>query len=247
MIPTEDKQLIAFQQNEVTESLVYRKLAAMERDPHNKATLERIGADERRHAEVFRKYTGRDIAPKRLNVWFYVLVARVLGITFGLKLMENNESDTQNNYLRVSHIPEIRQIQRDENAHEQALIAMIREEKLNYMSSIVLGLNDALVELTGALAGFTLALGSPQLVALTGSITGISAALSMASSEYLSTRMESDAADARKAALYTGGAYLLTVLVLILPFLLLSNVLVSLGVALASAVVILPMSLAPMR
>ena len=50
------------------------------------------------------------------------------------------------------------------------------------MGSVVLGLNDELVEFTGALAGFTLALSDHRLIALTGSITGIAAALSMASS-----------------------------------------------------------------
>ena len=67
---------------------------------------------------------------------------------------------------------------------------MINEERLEYMGSVVLGLNDALVEFTGALAGFTLALSDSRLIALTGSITGIAAALSMASSEYLSTKSE---------------------------------------------------------
>lgn len=62
--------------------------------------------------------------------------------------------------------------------------------RLSYMSSVVLGLNDALVEFTGALAGFTLALNEPRLVALTGSITGVAAALSMAASEYLSTKSD---------------------------------------------------------
>ena len=51
--------------------------------------------------------------------------------------------------------------------------------RLEYMGSVVLGLNDALVEFTGALAGFTLALSDSRLTALTGSITGIAAALSI--------------------------------------------------------------------
>jgi len=45
---------------------------------------------------------------------------------------------------------------KEEDEHEHKLIAMLKEKKLNYMGSIVLGLSDALVELTGALAGFGL-------------------------------------------------------------------------------------------
>lgn len=87
------------------------------------------------------------------------------------------------------------------------------------MSSVVLGLNDALVEFTGALAGYTFALQHAKLVALTGAITGIAAALSMAASEYLSTRTENNVhKNALKAAVYTGIAYVITVVVLIFAF-----------------------------
>ena len=108
------------------------------------------------------------------------------------------------------------------------------------MSSVVLGLNDALVEFTGALTGYTFALQHAKLVALTGAITGIAAALSMAASEYLSTRTENNVhKNALKAAVYTGSAYVITVVVLILPFVLLSNVYWGLGVCLFGALVII--------
>jgi len=117
---------------------------------------------------------------------------------------------------------------------------MIDEEKLNYIGSVVLGLNDALVELTGALAGFTFAFQNTQLIAVTGLITGISASLSMSSSGYLSMLQETGERDrALKSAFYTGLAYVLTVVVLITPFLLLANPFVSLVVSLVAAVMII--------
>jgi len=72
---------------------------------------------------------------------------------------------------------------------------------------MVLGLNDALVELTGTLAGLTFALKNTRLIALSGLITGIAATLSMAASEYLSARTEQESSRALKSSLYTGGAY----------------------------------------
>ena len=45
---------------------------------------------------------------------------------------------------------------------------MLDEERLRYIGSVVLGLNDALIELTGALAGLTLALQNTQLNLLLG-------------------------------------------------------------------------------
>jgi len=109
---------------------------------------------------------------------------------------------------------------------------------LQYVGSIVLGLNDALVELTGALAGLTLALQNTQLIALTGLITGIAAALSMGASEYLSTKTEETSREPFKASIYTGGTYMITVLLLILPYLILENYYLCLGCTFIAAVLI---------
>ena len=87
---------------------------------------------------------------------------------------------------------------------------------------MVLGLNDALVELTGSLAGFTFAMQNTSLIALSGLIIGISATFSMASSEFLAARSEGRT-DAFKSCTYTGIAYLLTVVALVTPYLLLGN------------------------
>ena len=96
-----------------------------------------------------------------------------------------------------------------------------------------LGVIGALIELTGALAGLTLALRNTQLIALTGSITGIAAALSMAASEYLSTKAEGGSQQPLKAAFYTGMTYVVTVVLLIAPYLLLPNYFVSLACTLS--------------
>jgi VIT1/CCC1 family predicted Fe2+/Mn2+ transporter len=116
---------------------------------------------------------------------------------------------------------------------------MLDEERLRYAGSVVLGLNDALVELTGALAGLTLALQNGKLIALSGLITGIAASLSMAASEYLSTRSEDTQKHPVRAAVYTGIAYILTVTLLILPYLLIQNYYLDLAIALTTAVLII--------
>jgi VIT1/CCC1 family predicted Fe2+/Mn2+ transporter len=136
-------------------------------------------------------------------------------------------------------IPEAEAILAEENQHEAALLELLDEERLRYTGSIVLGLNDALVELTGALAGLTLALQDTRLIALTGSITGIAAALSMGSSEYLSTKAEKTVKNPLRASIYTGVAYLVTVLLLIGPYLFLENYYLCLGCVLAEAVLII--------
>ena len=119
----------------------------------------------------------------------------------------------------ASEIPKFERIMRDEESHESQLVAMLDEERVSYIGSIVLGMNDALVELTGALAGYTLAMQNTRLISMAGLITGFSATLSMAASGYLSTRAEGRK-DALKSSVYTGFAYLSTVVLLILPYLL---------------------------
>jgi len=83
-------------------------------------------------------------------------------------------------------------------------------------------MNDALVELTGSLAGFTFAMQNTRLIALSGLIMGISATFSMASSEFLAAKSEGRT-DALKSCSYTGVAYLITVALLIAPYLLFGN------------------------
>lgn len=125
-----------------------------------------------------------------------------------------------------------------ENDHENQLLGMLDEESLLYAGSVVLGLNDALVELTGALAGLTFAFRDVKIIALSGLITGIAASLSMASSEYLSTRPKKPKHPVR-AAITTGIAYIITVTLLILPYLLLNNEIISLAIALTTSVLII--------
>ncbi len=231
--------LLKYQRNEITEHLIYGRLAAAEKNAENAEVLRAIAADELRHYEFWKKHTGRDIAPSRLRVYFYYWIARVLGLTFGIKLMERGEEAAQKKYGAIeSAVPGAAAIARDEEVHEKKLIGMLDEEKLRYVGSIVLGLNDALVELTGTLAGLSFALQNTRLVALAGFITGIAASLSMAASEYLSTKHEGGESPL-KSSVYTGITYVATVLVLIAPYLFIGNYLLCLAATLGTAVCII--------
>lgn len=238
--PQTRQNLLAYQKNEITEHHIYRRIAAATSAPENRQILEKIAADEQRHYDLWKQYTGQDVAPDGFQVWKYSWISRILGFTFAIRLMERGEEGAQVNYAALP--PAIREapaIAHDENRHEDQLIEMLDEERLRYTGSIVLGLNDALVELTGALAGLTLALQDTALIALTGSITGIAAALSMGASEYLSTKTEETVKSPIKAAVYTGIAYIFTVVILILPYLIFDNYYLCLALTMAAAVLII--------
>ena len=233
-------QLQTAQKNEITEYHIYSRLAKVIPQKQNSEVLQRIAGDEQRHHDFWMKYTQRTVRPSRWKIFFYFWISRILGITFGIKLMERGEERAQINYEIIARrIPKASQIIADEHAHEQELIGLIEEERLNYVGSIVLGLNDALVELTGALAGFTFALQNTRLIALAGLITGIAASFSMAASEYLSTKSEGSGERALKSSIYTGVAYIVTVILLILPYLLVANYFLCLGLTLSIAMIII--------
>jgi VIT1/CCC1 family predicted Fe2+/Mn2+ transporter len=232
--------LIKLQRNEITEHYIYNKLARIEKNAQNRSVLERIASDELNHYQVWKKFTNTEVKPSLLRIWWYYLISRILGLTFGIKLMEKNEGGAQNSYKKISQeIPEAAKIEAEENEHEQKLISLIDEERLSYVGSMVLGLNDALVELTGALAGFSLALQNSRIVALTGMITGIAASLSMAASEYLSTKSEKGGKNPIKASVYTGIAYVITVIALIMPYIFISQPLIALLITLLTVMIII--------
>jgi len=208
------------QQNEITESAIYNNIAKFAKGEENARTLRRLSDEEKAHCSVWKKYTGIEMQPQKAKVFWYTFIARILGFTFAVKLMEKGEKTAQGEYeLLAREVEESTFIRQQEEEHEHALLQMLDEEQLRYVGSMVLGLNDALVELTGSLAGFALALQNTKLIALSGVIVGISATFSMASSEFLAARSEGRD-DALKSCSYTGIAYLLTVLALILPYLL---------------------------
>ncbi|MEI7667368.1 MAG: VIT1/CCC1 family protein [Erysipelotrichaceae bacterium] len=235
------KQIEIMQVNELTEYHVYTAVAKRMKDDNNKAILIKIANDEKVHSETWKKYTNKDPKPNQFKIAWYNILNIVFGFTFTLKIMEKGEFKAAITYGELSkEAPEALKIAKEEEEHEDALILLLDEERLQYVGSMVLGLNDALVELTGTLAGLSLALKDTKLIALSGLVTGISATLSMMSSSYLSGRSDG-VAHPLKAASYTGIMYIIAVILLALPYLLFAKAdyLLALGVMLVVVISII--------
>lgn len=211
--------LKVMQQNEIDEYHIYQKIAERVKSEADREVLYKIAKEEYQHAKIWANYTKVQPKPATRKVWFYTCLSKLFGYTFALKLMENGEDSADKTYSAlIDEVPEAAQIAHDEEEHEQALLELLDEERLQYVGSMVLGMNDALVELTGTLAGLTFALQNNRLVALSGLITGVSATLSMTASAYLSAKSDNDP-KAVKSAAYTGIMYLVTVVLISFPYL----------------------------
>jgi VIT1/CCC1 family predicted Fe2+/Mn2+ transporter len=229
-------KILRMQRDEITEYHIYKMLA--EKDKRNRKVLERIAKMEKQHYELLRKYSGKEVEPDRIKVWVYWFLANTLGLVFALRLMESREDKAQEVYKRLSRkYPEFLKVMEEERQHEDILISLLKEEKLTHMSDVVLGLNDALVEITGTLAGVGLSINNNKVTAITGIVMGVAAAMSMAASNYLSSKERGGLPE--RAALYTGIAYLGTVALLVLPYLVLKDPFVALVAMLAVALLVI--------
>lgn len=240
------KVLIDLQRNEISEHYIYGSLSRRVKAPGNKRILARVSKDELGHYNIFKKYTNTEVKPDGFKVWWFTLISSIFGLTFGLKLMEKGEDSAQKNYEKaIKSVSESNRIISEEKRHESHLIEMIDEQSLRYIGSIVLGLNDALVEITSTISGITFTMQNSKLIAATGLIMGIAAALSMSASEYLSTKTGDEASGINNkknpitALIYTGLSYISAVVLIVLPYLIFENVYIALGTMLATAVVVI--------
>lgn len=230
--------ILAAQKNEITEHIIYKKLAEKSKDSHNKKILEQLSSDEFKHYEILKKHTKIDVLPKRFKILAYSFLATIFGIAFAIRLMEKGEEYAQQLYSAQKD-KDFKVLLVDEHRHEKELINILKDSRVEYAGSIVLGLNDALVELTGALAGLSLAIANGKLIAIIGIITGFAASLSMAASSYLSSKEEKNDKDAFKGSTYTGIAYLITVALLVMPFIFINNIVISMATMLCISITII--------
>lgn len=238
------RQILSVQREEITVREIYLQIASAMDDSHNRDVLRGIAGEELEHYQFWKKYTANDIFPDRSLVLISSLLLQVLGFTFTLKFLASRHARDVNEEV-LEAIPDAETILRKDEAHKKQIIELtdlLDEEFIHYIGSIVLGLNDAIVEFVGMLAGLTFALQDSKLIAITGLVAGISASLSMAASEYLSRRSE-EGHDKKirppKAAIYTGITYLVTVALLLLPFFILGSPFIALPFTLAAALIII--------
>ncbi len=203
----------------------YSWLAAHVKAPALKQILQDFATEERKHYDFWKGYTGSETEYSRFRWWLYKILVWLLGPTFVIKLLERGEHRTIEAYRRLAEVlaPAQREallsLVEDEEKHEQAFLEAIgdAEPRVRYVGFIVLGLSDAIIEVTGVHAGFLGVSHRPLVAGIAGLIVGFAASISMASAAYLQAK-QNETVSALRSALYTGVSYLLAVVALAMPY-----------------------------
>src|SRR5690349_7765745 len=172
-----------------------------------------------------------------------VLLRLILGLTFTLKLLERHEGKLHERYRKLSeYIPPADmarfQVMMDsEEKQEDLLIGQIKENRVKYMSFIVLGLADAVVEISGIHARSHGIYGRTALAGLAGIIAGMAASIAMGTAAYAQAK-HGIQGSAKSSAIYTGGSCLITAIFLALPYFLTGNMAGGVGTSLVIGVIV---------
>jgi VIT1/CCC1 family predicted Fe2+/Mn2+ transporter len=233
--------------DEWSDYTLYERLARTVRaDSPFTEVLKMLSATEHRHYEFWRKYVPEE-EPKlaSLKLYWIMFLRRFLGLTFATRYLDRHEEDVVKKYeLLAPLIPasdkvEFDQMVADEREHEKALTIKVESSAVGYISFVVLGLADALVEISGIHAGSLGFYDRTEIAGLAGVIAGAAASLAMASAAFAQAKQGDFKGSARLSAMYTGVSYFVTAIILAAPYFLTMNMIYAISTSLTLAVVIL--------
>ena len=231
--------------DEYADYIAYKRLVSIEFNKERKKKLELIAKTEYDHFNFWRKYTTFKPSFKSiLYSYFLVLLRLIFGVTFVIKLLERGEDKAVERYRTVLDLIQteedrrvVERIIQDELDHEQYFVSQLDEIIVKYMSALVLGLADAIIEITGTHAGTLGTTSSTIITGAVGLVVGISAAISMASASYLQTKHEMGKSPTM-AALITGSGYILAVALMSLPYFVISNIVLAFVASIAISILL---------
>jgi len=205
--------------------------------------LLRAAEDEYRHYSFWRRFTpGCEPRFAGVKKLLFMFAAVLFGVTAVVKILERMEGDTSKLYARFAEEhpeigDEVEKMLRDEELHEKLFVESLDEKRVAYISSIALGISDALIELTGIYAGALGAFSNTLSAGLTGLLAGFSAAISMAVASYAQARHEKGK-NPKLAAFFTGSAYIAVVLVLAAPYFILQDLVAAFASMIIAALIV---------
>lgn len=235
--------------HELTDSALYERLSATvdESSPFT-GVLKQLSATEHKHYEFWRKYVPEE-KPRvdRLKLYWILFLRRVLGLTFASRYLDRHETSVVKEYHAIADlIPEadrgaFNEMVADEQQHEQEFAQKVESTAVRYISFVVLGLADALVEISGIHAGSLGIYNKTELAGLAGVIAGAAASMAMASAAFAQAK-QGFHGSARLSAVYTGVSYFVSAVILATPYFLTRSMVYALSTSLTLAVVMLALT-----
>jgi VIT1/CCC1 family predicted Fe2+/Mn2+ transporter len=230
-------------EDEYRDYVSYRELAKWEKNGGRRKVLEKLADVEYQHYKFWNQYAVSH-KPKTSTLFIrMLLIARIfLGLTFTIKLLERHEMETIKSYREFASRLEddeklrVENIIKEELDHEKTLMAQIDEAVVRHLGFVALGLADAIIEITGVHAGFLGVTSYTIIAGIAGLVVGFAAAISMASAAYLQAKHGGSDKPA-ESAVVTGGAYLLTVTALALPYFIIIDMFMAFTISVGLAVV----------
>jgi VIT1/CCC1 family predicted Fe2+/Mn2+ transporter len=232
--------------DELTDYTAYNRLAARGK-PQFRETIQKISGMEMKHYNFWKKYIPDKAGKIKVSSFVvnYVLFLRfILGASFAIKYLEKKERSTIKKYDSISHlIPSddrgaFDEMVADEKEHERDLAKQVEGSGIKYISFVVLGLADALVEIAGIHAGSLGIYKSTLITGLAGIVAGAAASIAMASAAYAQAK-QGFQGSAGLSAFYTGISYFVSALILATPYFLTGDRYLAIGVSLVLGIFII--------
>ena len=195
---------LKFYGNEWNDAVLYAALASMERDPEFRSKLDEISRMETGHAEFWQTFLQRrGFSPKAKKRSFFMGIVKLLRMIFGRALIsslfELGERTAVSAYDSFIKSPDLTEEERshlegvimDELEHEKVFSRSKQIFHVENFRDFILGMNDGLVEILGAVTGLSAVyVHNPLMVAVSGLIVGVAGALSMGIGSFISVRSQ---------------------------------------------------------
>ena len=208
-----------FYNDEINDHVTYKELGAHAKDARFKKEILAMAEIEGNHAafwkEVIESRGGE--APSRprvrkLRLTVLRLLQNMMSPVVLISMLELGEAGAFKRYhrfLREAPLKEnekvrLRDIIVDELEHEKTFRRESSGSRATHIRDFVLGMNDGLVEILGAVTGLSAVyVGRPLIVGVSGLIVGIAGALSMAIGAFVSVRSQRQVNQGRRERLET--------------------------------------------
>jgi len=190
---------------EINDKILYTELANLIFDKELKENILKIAKTEEKHANFWQKFIisrGGQLPKEKIDrkkLFLLKFLSKFINPIIFIYLAEIGEDSAVKKYydfyknagLTEYERSSLKNIISDEIEHETYFLNQAENLGLSNVRDLILGINDGLVEILGAVAGLTAVYTTnPQIIGISGIVVGLAGALSMGIGAYLSVKSQ---------------------------------------------------------